>query len=143
MLVTLAVIGIAIGIVTLSFGHDSAAQLRQESDRLRSALEHAAQLAQWRRSDLVWQADERGYRFLHPAADGRWEEETDEILAAHRLPAESRLRAIGAAGGAMPSQLTLRASGRNDPYTLVLDSPVASWTITGDPLNRVRTAVTQ
>ena len=143
ILVTLAVIGIAIAAVTLAFGHDSAAQLRQESDRLRSALEHAAEVAQWRRMDMVWQADQQGYRFLRPAADGIWQEETDEVLAAHRLPADSALRAIGAAGGAIPSQLTLHASGRNDPYTLVLASPAGSWTITGDPLNRVRAAVTQ
>ena len=143
ILVTLAVIGIAIAAVTLAFGHDSAAQLRQESDRLRSALEHAAEVAQWRRMDLVWQADQQGYRFLRPSADGIWQEETDEVLAAHRLPADAGLRASGPAGGAIPSRLTLHASGRNDPYTLVLASPAGSWTIAGDPLNRVRAAVAQ
>jgi general secretion pathway protein H len=142
VLVTLFVIGIALGAIALALGHDSAAALRQESDRLKSALEHAAQLAQWRRLDLVWQADAQGYRFLRPAADGKFEEETDPVLAAHSLPAVAKLRAIGPAGGEIATQLTLRASGRNDPYTLVLETPAGSWTIRGDPLNRVSMAVT-
>ncbi|MEP6701834.1 MAG: GspH/FimT family pseudopilin [Betaproteobacteria bacterium] len=142
VLVTLIVIGVAVGLVSLALGHDSAAQLRQESERLRSALEHAAQVAQWRRLDLVWQADAQSYRFLRPSADGKWDEESDEILAVHKLPADARIRAVGAAGGAVPPEVTLHASGRNDPYTLTLDSPAGSWTIRADPLNRVRIATT-
>ena len=143
ILVTLVVIGIAIGLVTLTYGHDPAGQLRHETDRLRSALEHAAQLAQWRRVDLAWQADGQSYRFLRPADDGQWEEEPDDILAARTLPADVRIRAIGPAGDAIVPFVRLRASGRNDPYTLVLDSPAASWTIRADPLNRVFAATTQ
>ena len=143
VLVTLVVIGLAIGLVTLTIGADPAAQLRQETDRLRSALEHAAQVAQWRRADLVWQVDGQLYRFLRPAADGTWESESDEILAPHPLPADIRIRASGPAGGAIAPLVRLRASGRNDPYTLVLDSPAASWTIRADPLNRVFAAITQ
>jgi prepilin-type N-terminal cleavage/methylation domain-containing protein len=98
ILVTLAVIAIAIGAISLTFGHDGAAQMRQESDRLRSALEHAAQLAQWRRTDLVWQADDAGYRFLRPG--GLWQvvEEGDEILPPTGLPARP-----GARGSAPPA----------------------------------------
>lgn len=143
VLVTLVVIGIAIGLVTLTFGPDPAAQLRQETDRLRSALEHAAQVAQWRRIDLVWQLDGQAYRFLRPAADGSWEAESDEVLAPRLLPADIRIRAIGPAGGAIAPLVRLRASGRNDPYTLVLDSPAASWTVRADPLNRAFAAITQ
>ena len=73
VLVTLAVIGLGLGLISLTLGHDSATQLRTESDRLRTALEHAGSLAQWRRSDLAFEAVADGYRFLHPAADGRWE----------------------------------------------------------------------
>ena len=143
VLVTIVLTGIAIGLVTLTLGRDPATQVRQESDRLRSALEHAAQVAQWRRLDLVWQVDGQRYRFLRPGADGTWEAESDEILAAHPLPADIRIRAIGPAGGAIAPLVRLRASGRNDPYPLVLDSPAASWTIRADPLNRVFAAITQ
>jgi general secretion pathway protein H len=143
VLVTLAVIGLAIALVGLTLGHDSAAEVRREGDRLRGALEHAAEVAQWRRVPIVWQADGQSYQFLHPAADGRWEAETDEVLAAHALPAGVRLAAIGPAGGAMAPLVTLRASGRNDPYTLLLESASGSWVIRADPLNRVALAPAQ
>ena len=142
VLVVLIVIGLGAGLITLGMGHDSAATLRQESERLRSALEHAAQLAQWRRSALVWEADAGGYRFLQATADGVLQDETDHMLARHDFPAEMRLRATGPAGNAAPLRLLLRASGRNDPYALIVESPAGSWTIGGDPLNRVRAAPT-
>jgi general secretion pathway protein H len=142
VLVTLVVIGIAIGLASLTFGHDPAAQLRREADRLRSALEHAAQIAQWRRDDIVWQADGTTYRFLRPGTDGSWAPESEESLVPHTLPAEVRIRAIGPAGDPIAPFVRLRASGRNDPYTLVLESPAASWTVRADPLNRVFAAIT-
>jgi general secretion pathway protein H len=137
VLVTLAVIGLGLGLITLTLGHDSAAQLRTESDRLRSAIEHASAVAQWRRTDLAFEAVADGYRFLHPLADGRWEVETDELLSPHVLPSESRITAIGPAGGVVTPAFRLRASGRNDPFTLVLEAPAGRWLIDADPLNRV------
>jgi general secretion pathway protein H len=137
VLVTLAVIGLGLGLITLTLGHDSAAQLRTESDRLRSAIEHAGAVAQWRRTDLAFEAVADGYRFLHPAADGHWEVEADELLSPHLLPPESRISAIGPAGGAVTPAFRLRASGRNDPFTLVLEAPAGRWLIAADPLNRV------
>lgn len=142
VLVVLIVIGLGAGLITLGMGHDSAAALRQESERLRSALEHAAQLAQWRRSALVWEADAGGYRFLSATPEGQLQEEADDTLSRHAFPEEMHLRAIGPAGDAAPLRLVLRASGRNDPYALIVDSPAGSWTLRGDPLNRVRAAPT-
>jgi general secretion pathway protein H len=143
VLVVLIVIGLGAGLITLGMGHDDTAALRQESERLRGALEHAAQMAQWRRAALVWEADAGGYRFLSAAADGVLQDETDEALARHALPGEMHLRATGPAGDAAPLRLVLRASGRNDPYALIVESPAGSWTLRGDPLNRVRAAPTQ
>jgi general secretion pathway protein H len=140
ILVVLIVLGLGAGLITLGMGHDSAAALRQESERLRSALEHAAQMAQWRRAALVWEADAGGYRFLSAATDGSWQEETDETLSRHAFPEAMRLHASGPAGEPIALHLELRASGRNDPYALVVESPAGSWTVQGDPLNRVRAA---
>ena len=137
VLVTIGVIAIALALVGIAVGHDSRADLRHETERLRGALEHAAQLAQWRHADLAFEADAEGYRFLHPLPDGRWEAETEEVLSPHRWSA-LMLSAIGPAGGAIAPQIVLRASGRNDPYALVLESAGGRWTIRADPLNRVR-----
>ena len=119
VLVVLIVIGLGAGLITLRMGQDSAATLRQESERLRSVLEHAAQLAQWRRAPLVWEGDTAGYRFLSPQPDGTLREETDETLARHVFPESMR-----------------------DRVALVLTSEAGSWTLSGDPLNRVRAAPT-
>lgn len=140
MLVILIVLGMGAALITLGMGHDGAAGLRQESDRLRSALEHAAQLAQWRRAPLLWEGDAAGYRFLSANADGQWQDETEETLRRHALPDAMRLRATGPAGEEAPLKLLLRASGRNDPYALIVESPAGRWRVTGDPLNRVRSA---
>ena len=143
VLVVLIVIGLGAGLITLGMGHDSAGVLRQESERLRGALEHAAQLAQWRRATLVWEADPGGYRFLSANLEGLWQEEADDTLSRHAFPEAMRLRATGPAGDAAPPRLVLRASGRNDPYALIIESAAGSWTINGDPLNRVRAAPIQ
>ena len=140
ILVVLVVIGIGLGLITLSSGHDSAALLRNESERLRSVLEHAAQLAQWRHAPLVWEADASGYRFAVPTPEGTLTEDTDPTLAWHPLPPEVRMRVIDATGASAPLRLLLRASGRNDPYAVALESSAGAWTIAGDPLNRVRAA---
>ena len=140
LLVVVIVIGLGAGLITLSMGHDGAARLRQESERLRGALEHAAQLAQWRRAPLVWEADAGGYRFLAATPEGLWQEEADPTLARHAFPEDMRLQASGPAGDPAPLRLLLRASGRNDPYALVVESPAGRWALQGDPLNRVRAA---
>ena len=143
VLVVLVVVGIGLGLVTLSMGHDSAAALRHETERLRSALEHGAQLAQWRHSTLLWEADAGGYRFSTLATDGTLVEEADPTLAWHALPADVRMRVTDASGVSAPLRLVLRASGRNDPYAIAIESGAGAWAIAGDPLNRVRAAPTR
>ena len=138
VLVVLVVIGLGLGLVTLGMGHDNAAQVRHESERLRSALEHAAQLAQWRHTPLVWEADAGGYRFATIDADGALNDEPGPELAYHPLPSDIRMQATDASGNSAPLRLVLRASGRNDPYAVTMAAAGGAWTIAGDPLNRVR-----
>ena len=138
ILIVLVVLGIGLGLVTLSMGHDSASALRHESERLRSALEHAAQLAQWRHTTLLWEADATGYRFSTVGADGTLIDENDATLSWHPLPGDVRMRVTDAGGVTAPLRLLFRASGRNDPYTIAIESNAGAWTLAGDPLNRVR-----
>ncbi|MEO8136716.1 MAG: prepilin-type N-terminal cleavage/methylation domain-containing protein [Betaproteobacteria bacterium] len=137
MLVVLVIIGLGAGLVALQLGHDTGATLRQECERLRTSLEYAAQLAQWRREPLVWEADQQGYRFLRPDPKGEWREEVDAELARHVLPEALHVRATGPAGTPQPLRVLFRASGRNDPYAIVVDAAQGSWAIRADPLNRV------
>ena len=140
ILVVLVVVGIGLALITLSMGHDSAAALRHETERLRSSLEHASQLAQWRHTPLLWEADASGYRFSTLAPDGTLVQEADATLAWHPLPGDVRMRVTDAAGVSAPLRLLFRASGRNDPYTVAIESGAGAWVVAGDPLNRVRAA---
>jgi type II secretion system protein H len=110
LLVVVIVIGLGAGLITLSMGHDGAARLRQESERLRGALEHAAQLAQWRRAPLVWEADAGGYRFLAATPEGLAGGRRP-TLARHAFP-DMRIRQAAGDHAVRPAA---RASGRNDP----------------------------
>ena len=137
MLVVVIVVALGAGLVALQLGHETSAGLRQESERLRSALEHAAQLAQWRREPLVWEGDAFGYRFLRPDPKAAWREDADPELVHHPLPGTMHLRAIGPAGTPSTLRVLFRASGRNDPFAIMVDTAHGSWAIRADPLNRV------
>ena len=137
VLVVVIVVGLGAALITLRLSNDNGAALRQESERLRSTLEYAAQLAQWRREPLAWEGDADGYRFSRADENGEWREIADPELARHLFPSTMHLRAIGPAGTPAPLRVLLRASGRNDPYALLLDTAGGSWIIRADPLNRV------
>ena len=141
ILVALAIVAIASGAAWLAWRGGGDAALRREAGRFAGAIEYAAQRAQWRHEDLGVSADAGGWRFWRrdrernawlPIAD-------DDVLAARRLPDGVRLEAASHAGRQVPADtlLPLRASGRNDPATFVLDADGRRVRVDTDPLNRV------
>ena len=58
------------------------------------------------------------------------------------LPAGITVLPVAYAGAPVPSDVILpfRASGRNEPYALVVASPAWSLEVAADPLNRVHIA---
>jgi general secretion pathway protein H len=74
LLLTVAVIGIAAGVVSLSLRGDEPRKLREEGDRLAALFRMAASEARVGGRALVWEADLAGYRF-RPAAPGALREE--------------------------------------------------------------------
>jgi type II secretion system protein H len=143
VLVVVVVMAIASGIVLVSLDGDSRRATGREAHRLAGALEHAAALAQWQGETLGMSADGRLYRFWRRGADGRWIAlDDDAVLAPHALPTDITVRLASFAGAPVASDAVLpfRASGRNEPYTLLLASPAWSLVVAGDPLNRVQVA---
>jgi len=143
VLVVVVVIGIASGIVIANIGSDDRRTTEREANRLAGALEHAAALAQWKSETLGISADGGVYRFWRRGADGRWITiDDDDVLAPRVLPAAFTVRLASFAGAPVAEDaiLPFRASGRNEPYALVLASPAWSQIIAGDPLNRVQIA---
>ena len=143
MLIVVVVIGIASGLVIVNLGGDDRRTAEREAVRLAGALEHAAALAQWRSATLGFSAEGSRYRFWRRGADDRWQALVDDdVLVPRALPAEITVTPVSYASAAVPPDTVLpfRASGRNEPFALLLASPAWSVMIAGDPLNRVEIA---
>ena len=143
VLVVIAVIAIAAGLVVVNLDGDDHKSVEREAARLAGALEHAAALAQWRSETLGFSADGPGYRFWRRGSDNRWTAVRDEeALAQRTLPTQWSVSSLSYAGAPVAANVIVpfRPSGRNEPYALALSSP--SWTlvVAGDPLNRVQVA---
>lgn len=69
LLLTVAIIGVAAGIVTLSVRGTEMRKLTQEADRLAALFRMAASEARVGGRTLVWEADLAGYRFRPLVAD--------------------------------------------------------------------------
>ncbi len=69
LLVTIAIIGIAAGMLSLSLRGDEARRLREEADRLAALFRMAQSEARVSGRTVVWQADLAGYRFRPLVAD--------------------------------------------------------------------------
>ena len=145
LLVVLVIVGLGAGLVALSVGGDERRTTEREAKRLAGALEHAAATAQWHAETLGVSADGAGYRFWRRGTDGRWSALTsDDVLAARALPTGISVIPVAYAGAPVAADaiLPFRASGRNEPFTLVVGSSTWSLQIDADPLNRVHLAVT-
>jgi len=89
LLITVAIIGISVGLLSLSLRGDESRQLREEGERLGALFRMAASDARTGGRPLLWQADLGGYRFR---SDGQLREE----LARERRWAVSVTRLEGA-----------------------------------------------
>src|SRR2546423_11173392 len=72
LLLTVAIIGIAAGIVTLSVRGSEMRKLTEEGDRLAALFRMAASEARVGGRTLVWEADVSGYRFRPLVADSTY-----------------------------------------------------------------------
>jgi len=143
LLVALVIIGLVAGIVVLNVGSDDRRAAEREAKRLAGALEHAAAAAQWRAETLGVSADGATYRFWRRGPDDRWSAVADDdVLAPRVLPQGVSVMPLAYAGAPVPPDVILpfRASGRNEPYALVVASSTWSLEVAADPLNRVHVA---
>src|SRR5437660_3747052 len=72
LLLTVAIIGIAAGVVSLSLRGDEARKLAEEGDRLAALFRMAASEARVGGRALVWEADLAGYRFRPLVVDATY-----------------------------------------------------------------------
>lgn len=87
MLVVLMVMGLLLGLVTVSLRTDERGLLTVEAERLAQLLSLAAQEARLTGKPIRWVGDEAEYRFWRQRPDGGWGEIRDnDVLRARKLP---------------------------------------------------------
>ena len=97
LLVVLVVIGIMLGLVSLSIVPDAQAKLRRDAERLETLFALAAEEAQLSSRAIAWRGDEHGYAF--------YRRDRDQWVA---MDGDAQFRARGWDLG--PMRLTLAAS---------------------------------
>ena len=70
LLVVLVVIGIMLGLVSLSLTPDPQARLARDAERLETLFALAAEEAQLSSRPIAWRGDEKGYAFFRRTPDG-------------------------------------------------------------------------
>jgi prepilin-type N-terminal cleavage/methylation domain-containing protein len=143
ILVAIAVIAIAASLAVVAWQGDPRVDAGREARRFAGALEYAAARAQWRRETLAVAADGSAWRLLRRTDATHWEPVADDdVLAAHALPSPLTVWPASYAGQpvAAGTRIPLHASGRNEPFTFVVDGGPAPVVITADPLNRLSVA---
>ena len=89
LLITLAIIGIALGVVMLSLGGGESRRLAEETDRLAALFRMAGSEARTGGRAIVWEADRSGYRFRPLVADAT-APFPEELSRERRWPVEVR-----------------------------------------------------
>src|SRR5919202_5469392 len=89
LLVVIAVIGIAVGVVTLSLRGDDSRRLAEEGDRLAALFRMAQSDARVSGRPVLWQADLAGYRFRALGYEGA-APLPEELARERRWPLEMR-----------------------------------------------------
>lgn len=143
ILVVLVLLAIAATTLVAQIDRDPRRVAESEARRLAGALEHAAALAQWTGETLGVSVDGASYRFWRRGNDSGWSALADsDVLAPHLLPAGIRILPGTFAGAPLApgAVVPLRASGRNEPYSLIVTAPGWTTVLATDPLNRVTLA---
>ncbi len=144
LLVVLLIIGIIVGMATLSVGGNEGRALRDEAQRLSALLELAAQDAILNARELALEVDGAAYRFLHYDAEAeQWLPLADDVLRPRELPPGMELSALvegqqpeeGKFGETEATRIFILSSGEMTPFTLTLklaEGPV--YELSGDML---------
>jgi general secretion pathway protein H len=141
ILVVIVVLAIAAGVAAVAYDGNDRDRATREARRFAGALEHAAVRAQVRAETLGASAEGTGWRFWRRDPEhGQWQPiGDDDVLAARALPPPMRVTPTTYGGQAIDAAaiVPLRPTGRNDPYTFVLESRDARIVLAADPLNRI------
>jgi type II secretion system protein H len=148
LLVVLVVIGIMLGLVTLSLAPDPTAKLNRDAQRLEALFALAAEEAQLSSRPIAWRGDENGYAFFRQLPDG-WAPIGDDpefrargwdltpmriTLVASDIPRWSTRSGGGGSAGALDGSTALAfpRDGAQAAFELHLEADGKTVTLRGD-----------
>lgn len=95
MLVVIMLMGVLIGLVSISVSPDEKGRLRVEAERLAQLLSLASEESRLTGKPIRWLASDNGYRFLRVRKDGEWGEIRDnDTLRARTLPSGTQITGL-------------------------------------------------
>jgi type II secretion system protein H len=140
ILVVLVIVALAGGLAALALAPDERGSTLREARRFAGAIEYAAARAQSRGETLGVSASGGALRFWRrDPASLRWQAIDDDVLATRALPAPLAAAAVAYAGQRVQGDVIvpLKATGRNEPFAFVVNSPGWRVALYADPLNRI------
>ena len=95
MLVVIMLMGVLIGLVSISVSPDERGRLRVEAERLAQLLSLASDESRLTGKPIRWSASDNGYRFLRLRKDGEWGEIRDnDTLRARTLASGTQITGL-------------------------------------------------
>lgn len=141
VLVTLVIMGLFVGLVTVIIRPDERALLRAEAERLAQLLDLAGIEARISGKPIAWTADGPGYRFWRYRENTGWLEiRGNELLRARTLPQGMTIASLlietMRARDAM--RLEFSPQGSTMAYAIKLALGAEYYTVAGSPVGEVR-----
>jgi general secretion pathway protein H len=148
VLIVITIVGIIVGVTTLSFGALDQRRLASEASRLHLAFNHAADTALMKQQTLGWfyREEQNDYWFSLLNEAGEWTSSNEPLFSPYPINAPTTLsieptgqRTDTNTDDDKPSLLFL-ASGEYTPFELkILDSKHSPITLNGDGFGEITT----
>lgn len=141
MLIVLMIMGLLVGLISVSVRPDDRGLLRVEAERLAQLLDLAIAESRLAGQPMAWTAEATRYRFWRMNGEGEWSEVRDsELLRSRTLPQDMKIAGMqiehAPMGGAM--RLEFSPYGLNRIFAVDMVLGAARWTVAASPIGEVR-----
>jgi general secretion pathway protein H len=139
ILVTLVVMGIALGMVMVQLMPDPRSDLRVETERLALLLENAGLEARASGRSWAWSGEVQGYRFWRKNDYGEWADSGDGVLRPRTFPLDMHLRSVSVDDRPIKlgEYVVLSAASFPTPFRIVLGNAAYSASVVGKSTGEV------
>lgn len=122
MLVVLLIMGLLVGLVSVSVRPDDRGQLQAEAERLAQLLNLATAESRLTGKSIRWITDGTGYRFSRLRADGAWSEiRDDDLFRVRTLPPGMTISGLRVEAMHQPGAMRLEFVPYGPPLLFTVD----------------------